>query len=128
MSSTPRVLVLQPDKGLAESIYRGLRAMASLRVDVDVALVGEVDVPGIRLDRYDLLITEHASGHELPGDLPRVTVGGAPNGTPRTGRELLRVPLPLSFNLLEESVAAALSGPPREDEEHEEAPRKDSVG
>jgi hypothetical protein len=138
MSSTPRILVLQPDKGLAESICRAIRSMRELPVEVDVALVGEFRIPGLELERYDLLIADREFAARGPGDtaaegttgvvlsaIPVITVGGPPNGTPRTGAELLRVPVPLSFNLLEESVRAALAGFRREEEEE---PRQDSVG
>jgi hypothetical protein len=114
MSSKPRILVLQPDKGLAESIYLGLRSMTSVDAEVDVALAAETALRKIRIDRYDLLIVQQGTRDltmdALPHPLPVVSVGGPPNGSPRTGLELLRVPLPLSFNLLEESVAAALNG------------------
>ena len=135
MSSNPRILVLQPDKGLAEGIYRAIRSMRGLNAEVDVALAGDVDIPGIRLDRYDLLIVEQMTLARSAGEpavldtelpFPVITVGGPPNGTPRTGNELLRGPLPLSFNLREESVRAALAGLPELEEE--ETPRKDSTG
>jgi len=130
MSSKSRILVLQSDKGLAESIYLGLRSMESVDAEVDVALAGEADPARIRLDRYDLLIVEQGAEQSvldaLVTPLPLVTVGGAPNGSPRTGLELLRVPLPLSFNLREESVAAALSGD--FPERSRKAERRDSVG
>ena len=138
MSSKARILVLQPDKGLAESIYRALCSIPGFAVEVDVALLGDVRIPGVQLDRYDLLIADRSIAEsdfvppfmeEVSGGeplLPVITVGGAPTGTPRTGAELFRVPLPLSFNLLEESVRAALAGIP--DEEEEDTPRKDSVG
>jgi len=100
--------------------------MRGLQADVDVALAGDVNLPGIRLHRYDLLIVEHTIGEavlteiaKLDDSTPVVAVGGPPNGSPRTGTELFRVPLPLSFNLLEESVRAALTGIPEEQEGEE---------
>ncbi len=135
MSSKPRILVLQPDKGIAEAIYRALLSMRGLKADVDVALSGDVNIPGIRLRRYDLLIVEHPIRQAVLAHLagfedatPVVAVGGAPDGSPRTDIELQRVPLPLSLNLLEESVQAALSGVPEQQQAEEEGSRQDSVG
>lgn len=115
MSSKPRILVLQPDKGIAEGIYRALRSMRGLEAEIDVVLSGDVQAPGIRLHQYDLLIVEQRFGEpesagesEFDPATPVVLVGGPPSGSPRAGSELMRVPLPLSFNLLEESVWAAL--------------------
>jgi hypothetical protein len=110
----PRILVLMSEKGRAENVARGLLAMGVAPADLDVLLCGEPVPLPIDLKRYDLLVLSLEESEEIVGRLtpsvPVITVGGVPAGCPRVGPDLLRVPIPLSFNLLAQSVRAALAG------------------
>ena len=120
----PRVLVVARDKGLAEVIYRGLAGMPGVELEIEVALAEGAPEHLLDAGRYDVLVVGSENGRlalpPLPEGLPTVAVGGEPiDGIPR-------VPLPLSYQLLERAVRGALFG--GDDRGEEPARRRDSVG
>ena len=126
-SSRPRVLLLASEKALGEVILRGLTGMRSVDLEIDVTLSEVAARELVSERRYDLLVVGSENGlldggllEALPRDLPAMAVGGEPNG------DVLRVPLPLSYRLLERAVVASLLG--NEDRGEEPIRRTDSVG
>jgi hypothetical protein len=115
----PRVLILTPEKPLADVIGRALRAMPRSLPDIEVALTDAVATRRLETLRYDLVIIgrDHTEGPSVGscfgprsaavGRTPVLLVGGPPNGR---SLDAARVPLPLSFNLLHRAVEAALAG------------------
>jgi hypothetical protein len=115
-----RILIVTPDKGLAETILRGLRDIGEPPVEVDVVFSRFAALDRVRASRYDLLIAGIGvlgDDHESDAGVARVpvlTVGGPPDADGRASRDAWRVPLPLSFGLLLTAVREALgpAGPP----------------
>lgn len=133
-----------PEKAEAEVITRGLAAISRPRLEVDVAL--DAGLAERQLDdcAYDVLLVGLTDPTQVPafarsgpGDrpvgrrgvlpvvLPVVLVGGTPGKVKSNG--VFRVPLPLSYTLLERSVRAALDLPEREDRRGGDR-RRDQVG
>ena len=123
----PRVLLLAPDKGLAEVIFRGISGIRGIDIDVEVVFTEAAARDLVATRHYDLFVVGSENGllagplaTFLPSGLPTVAVGGDPVAG------ALRVPLPLSLRLLERAVLRALRG----EDDRGEAParRRDSIG
>jgi len=108
--------VYATEKADAEVITRGLAAISRPRLEIDVVL--ETNLAERQLDdcAYDVLfvgIQDPAQVPELVASasdgLPVVLVGGAPGEVNSNG--VLRVPLPLSYTLLERALRCALALP-----------------
>jgi hypothetical protein len=116
-----RIVILSTDKGLAETLSRGLRDLRDPEVEIDVALSTVAALDRIRAGRVDLLIAGLPEGFDgvepLPGDVPEeiplLIVGGNPGDRPEWAAGERRVPLPLSFRLLEGAVRRAFARPHR---------------
>ncbi|MCU0727632.1 MAG: hypothetical protein MUE73_17880 [Planctomycetes bacterium] len=116
-----RILILSVDKGLAETLCRGLRGLRDPPVEIDVALTTGAALDRIRAGRVDLLIAGLPGGvggdaiPPLPGGVPEgiplLIVGGTPEDRPEGSVREWRVPLPLSFRLLEVVVRRVLGRP-----------------
>jgi hypothetical protein len=116
--------VVASDKALAEVICRGLAGMPGLELEIEVAFSGDAAERLLGSRGYDALVVGSGNGHlrgpRVPEGLPTVAVGGDPAvGVPR-------VPLPLSYRLLERAVRGALFG--GDDRGEEPARRRDSIG
>ena len=104
------------EKAEAEVITRGLAAISHPRLEIDVVL--ETSLAGRQLDdcAYDVLFVSIEDPAQVPefvasasDSLPVVFVGGAPGEVKSNG--VLRVPLPLSYTLLEQTLRCALALP-----------------
>ena len=113
----PRVLVYAIDKAAAEVISRGLAAISCPGLEIDVTLDSGLASRQLADCGYDILVVMGATdldqapplARDLPPDLPVVLVGGAPGGVRSNG--VFRVPMPLSYTLLRETVCLALGRP-----------------
>jgi len=110
----PRVLVYASDKAAAEVITRGLAAIDHPRLEIDVTLEPGLACRQLEDRTYDVLLVMGATRLEqapalagaVPRELPVVLVGGAPGEARSDG--VLRVPMPLSYTLLRQTVFRAL--------------------
>jgi hypothetical protein len=108
--SARRIVILTVDKGLAETIDRGLRGLGNPAPEVDVVFEARAAGERIRASRCDLLILgpgfaeADVRAGECAGAAIRILPVGGPPGVSRG------VPLPFSFGLLEAEVRRALDG------------------
>ena len=115
-----RILVLEPERGTAEAILRGLGAIDEVRSEVDLVVTVTHALVELAARRYDLLVAKDALAVGLRRVLdgrgraarPRamLSVGGEPDPRAVQAKSPRRVPLPLSFNLLRSAVLDALAG------------------